>query len=331
MKNKAQFGILLPHFGPHAKRERLIDDSIKIEKLGFDSVWVRDHVVFKPHSYEDSDLTHVDPLITMSAIASATSTLVLGTATLIPHRNPIHAALALGSLDFLAGPNRIIVGMGIGAGGHEFESIGMGEVDRVVLTEEQVHIMRELWTGKAVTHKGDYYEFSDVEIRPIPAGGRLPVWYGGNSYAAARRAVEYCDGWLPARMPRFALRRRLDRLNAVMDKTGRTDTPTVGIIPYVAPGATVEEAVRSLNMEEYFSMSERSFGTPPGSDSYRTIRDLDGGAIAGPPDVIVEEVEQHLSMGVDHFVFDFRVRFREWEDCLALIGEEVLPRLKENR
>lgn len=324
-----KFGVLLPHFGPHARRERIIEDSVKLEDYGFDSVWVRDHVVFHPHPYEDPDVTHVDPLVALSAIASMTDRLTLGTGTLIPHRHPIHAALALGSLDFIAGSDRTIVGMGIGAGGHEFASIGMGEVDRVELMSEQVEIFRKLWTGDRVDHSGEHYSFTDVQIRPVPLAGSLPIWYGGNSYAAARRAVEYCDGWLPARMPRFALARRLQRVQEIVSKTGRRDTPEVGVIPYVVPGPTVETAASSLNLDEYFAMSSRSFGAPPGRDTYSSIGDLDGGAIAGPSEVIVEEVERYLEMGVQHFVFDFRVRFDSWEECIALVGEEVLPALRK--
>lgn len=322
-----KFGVLLPHFGPHATRERLVGGAQQIESYGFDSVWVRDHVVFNPHSYEDPDRTHVDPFVVLSAIASVTSQITLGTATLIPHRHPIHAALALGSLDFVAGPRRIIAGFGLGAGGHEFESIGMGDWDRVALMQEQVEILRALWQGSAVSHHGRYYNFDDVQIRPVPADGGLPIWYGGNSLAAARRSVEFCDGWLPARMPRFAFRRRMKRIAEVMAKTGRPE-PVVGMIPYVVPAETEAAAARRINTDEFYAMSMKNFGAPPGKEGYDNVRDLDGGAIAGPPAVIAEEVHRYLDEGVKHFVFDLRLNFDIWEDSLRVIGEEVLPLLK---
>lgn len=189
MPTTPSFGVLLPHFGPHASRKRLVEDSVLIESSGFSSVWVRDHVIFRPHTYEDQDPTHVDPLVVLSAIAAVTTDIALGTATLIPHRHPIHTALALGSLAFIAGDDRVIVGIGLGAGGHEFASIGMGDMDRKVLVREQVQIMRKLWSGQAVSHKGTYYGFEEVEISPVPGSGGIPVWYGGNSYAADRKSV----------------------------------------------------------------------------------------------------------------------------------------------
>lgn len=324
----AQFGVLLPHFGSHATRERLIDGAVQIERYGFDSVWVRDHVLYEPHSYEDPDLTHVDPIVTLSALASATKSLTLGTATLIPHRHPIHTALALGSLEFIAGANRIVLGVGIGTGNHEFDAIGMGDWNRIEVLEEQVEIIRRLWSGEAVSYQGKHYAFEDVEIRPIPYAGSLPIWYGGNSYAAARRAVEYCDGWLPGRMPRFAFKRRLQRLLDLADSHHLTSSPTVGMIPFVVPGKSVEEAAKLVDLGEYFAMTEKQFGLPPNRDRYENVRDLDGSVILGPTDEIVEGVLSYLDLGVDHFVFDCRLGFERWEEHLVLLGEEVLPQVR---
>jgi len=324
---ETRYGVLLPHFGAQARRSRLVEDSARIEAYGFDSVWVRDHVVFVPHSYEDQDRTHLDPLVVLSAIAAVTQRISLGTATLIPHRHPIHTAGALGALDFIAGPGRVIVGVGLGVGGYEFDSIGMGAWDRADLVEEQVQVMKGLWSGLPYSHSGKYYDFTDVQIRPTPPSGGLPVWYGGNSYAAARRAVEYCEGWLPARMPQFALRRRLQRLQETAE-LHKVPLPTVGAIPYVVPGKTVEEAEKYVNSDEFLAMATRSFGPPPGKTEYSTLSDTDGAVIFGPPDVIVEAVTKYIAVGVDEFIFDMRVRFDAWEEVLGTIGQDVLPQLR---
>ena len=92
-----QYGVLLPHFGTQASRERVISSSRLIERLGFDSVWVRDHLVFHPHGMEGQDRTHIDPLVALSLVAGVTEKLIFGTGSLIPHRHPIHTALLLGS------------------------------------------------------------------------------------------------------------------------------------------------------------------------------------------------------------------------------------------
>src|SRR5262249_14233264 len=145
--------------------------------------------------------------------AGTTTSLVLGTATLIPHRHPIHTALLLGSLAYVAGPGRVVAGFGIGASDAEFQAIGQGGWDRRKLIGEQIEAMRRLWTGDPATFEGEFYRFHDVAIKPVP-GRRdgIPIWYGGNSKAAARRAVEYCEGWIPGRMPRRDVQERVTRM-----------------------------------------------------------------------------------------------------------------------
>lgn len=324
-RDRRTYGVLLPHFGPHATRERLLEGTRRIEQLGFDAVWARDHLVFHPHAYEPADLTHVDPFVVLSALAGVTQSIVLGTATLIPHRHPIHTALLLGSLDYVA-PGRVVAGWGIGGYGGEFEAIGMGSWDRKKLVPEQIEVMRRLWTGEPVTFEGEFYRFRDVAIKPVP-GRRdgIPIWYGGNSKAAARRAVEYCDGWIPGRMPRRDVRERISRMERLASEAGRP-RPLAAVIPYVSPGRTVEEAARSLNLAELFSMAKQYM--PPPSGTFQTLADLDGAAIAGPVDVIVEEVRAYQAAGIEHLVFDFRTSFEHYEECVEMIGTEVLPRLR---
>src|SRR3990172_141431 len=102
MGKRYEYGLLLPHFGEHASRDSLLGMARAAEAHGFDSVWVRDHLVFHPHGMEGQDRTHIEPLITLGAIAGATDRLKLGTGSLIPFRHPIHTALALSSLEFVA-------------------------------------------------------------------------------------------------------------------------------------------------------------------------------------------------------------------------------------
>lgn len=320
------YGVLLPHFGSHATRDRLLDGAQSIERYGFDSAWVRDHVVFHPHAHEDQDRTHVDPFVAMSAIAATTERITLGFGTLIPHRHPIHAALLLGSLDFIAGPGRVLAAWGIGGAPAEFDAIGMVGWDRREVLEEQVAIMRRLWAGEAVDHSGKYYKFEDVAIRPVPADGNLPLWYGGTSKAAVRRAVEYCDGWIPGRMPRRDYEMLVKRMRRLATEAGK-EFPRTGTIPLVSPAKTVELGAKYADIDA-LAEEMRHFGflTPP-SGGFATTDDFDGALMSGPPDVIVEEVRKNQVSGAEHVVFDLRQRFGEWEECLAVLGEEVLPEL----
>src|SRR5438876_6119281 len=196
-----RYGLLLPHFGEHASREHLIRGAQRAERYGFDSVWVRDHLVFHPHGMEGQNRTHVDPMVALALVAGATDRLILGTGSLVPYRHPIHMALLLSSLEVVAGAGRVIAGFGIGTFDHEFDAAGLGGIDRRQLLPEQIDIMRRLWSGQQISHQGKFYSFKDVDIHPSPAApGNIPIWYCGNSPASVRRAVEYCDGWMPGRI-----------------------------------------------------------------------------------------------------------------------------------
>lgn len=322
-----QYGLLLPHFGSAASRERIVEASVKAEQYGFDSVWVRDHLVFHPHEYEDQDRTFIDPIVALSAIASVTEKIILATGSLIPHRHPIHTALVLSSLDFIAGPNRIIAGWGLGTYDHEFEAIGWGDWDRRELLPEQVDIFRRLWTGESVAFEGKFYKFDNVDIHPSPSGGTIPIWYCGTSPASARRAVEYCEGWIPGRMPRHVFVKRMDRMRSVAEQRGRPDLPHAGVIPWIVPGTSREEAESRLDVPMLLAATEKKYGEPPNGRSGR-LDDLDGAVVAGPPEYIIEEIRRYQEVGGLHLVFDLRAQFDRFEEDLALIGEEILPELR---
>jgi alkanesulfonate monooxygenase SsuD/methylene tetrahydromethanopterin reductase-like flavin-dependent oxidoreductase (luciferase family) len=320
------YGVVLPHFGPHASAELLLRSARRIEELGFDAVWVRDHLVYEPRPYDDPDVTHIEPFVVLSALASVTHKLVLGTATLIPHRHPIYTALLLGSLLQFTGPGRVIAGWGIGGHDIDFNSIGMGGLDRKKVVPEQIDVIRRLWRGEKLDYAGEFYHFNRVAIRPIPdTVTGIPIWIGGASKAAARRAVEYCDGWIVARIPRRDIKERIARVRRLSEQAGR-DCPIVAAIPYMSPGRTVEEAVRSFNIPELCA-AMKQFNPPP-AGAFRSYEDLDGAAIAGPADVIAENVNAFHELGVEHFVFDFRTRFANFEECVETVGSEVLPLLR---
>lgn len=245
-----RYGVLLPHFGPHASRHRLVEGCRTLEAYGFDSVWVRDHLVYHPHPFEHPDRTHLDPFVVLSAVAGATERLLLGTGSLIPHRHPIHAALLAASLAHIAGPDRVVIGMGLGSFQHEFDAVGLGDADRRDLVREHVEIYRELWTGQPVSHGGRYYRFSDVDIHPAPARP-IPVWYCGGSQAAVRRAVEFCDGWMPGLMPMRELRLSIIFLSTVFPILINTANGVRGVDPElvetaVAFNATERQILRTV-------------------------------------------------------------------------------------
>lgn len=206
-----KFGLLLPHFGEHADRDKLLGGSKRAEELGFDSVWVRDHLVFEPHGeMEKPNRTFYDALTTLTAIGAVTERIELGTGSLIPFRHPLITALMAGTITQLVGP-RLILGFGAGTYDHEFDAIGWGDKDRVELVRSNAEILRRVFTENDVSYSDTDFTFEHVTIEPKPVGGRIPFWYCGgtpaqpgwprNSATAGCPAGSPWPPWPPASTP----------------------------------------------------------------------------------------------------------------------------------
>ncbi len=325
METAPRYGILLPHFGRHASRTRLISAARQAEQAGFDAVFVRDHLYYKPRPLEIPDPQFLDTFITLAAAAAVTERVLLGTAVVNPHRHPIHAAQLWGSLDRVAGGGRIFPIWGLGAT-RSTDLVGMSGWDREEALNEYVDIVRKLWSGGPVDHDGQYFKFKGIALDPVPQGP-VPHWYGGPSYAAVRRAVEHFDGYSAGQMPGRDYRNRRKRLIELCETAGRPVLPTC-ISPIVSPGRTVEDGLRHVPIEQLAHDFSRKFSVPK-SGTYRTIADFTGALIAGPAEDIIAGVREHQRSGVDLVIFDMRLRFGDWDDCIAMLGEEVVPRLHE--
>jgi alkanesulfonate monooxygenase SsuD/methylene tetrahydromethanopterin reductase-like flavin-dependent oxidoreductase (luciferase family) len=188
--------------------------------------------------------------------------------------------------------------------------------------------MRRLWTGEEVGFHGKYYNFDKVDIHPTPASPHsIPIWYCGNSPASARRAVEYCDGWMPGRITFNTFRKRVERLRKLAAEAGKP-VPTAAAIPITSPGRTREEAISKVNWREMMEQAIRAKWEPSDSGKWETPEDLEGALIAGPPEFIIQETRKFHDAGLSHIVYDLRFRFGDWDDCVAILGEEVLPQLR---
>jgi alkanesulfonate monooxygenase SsuD/methylene tetrahydromethanopterin reductase-like flavin-dependent oxidoreductase (luciferase family) len=321
-----KFGLLLPHFGPHASSARLVEGVVAAEELGYDSVWVRDHVVYWPHEYEDPDRTWFDPFIVLAAAASRTTRLILGTATLIPYRHPIHDAQMLASLAAVAGPGRVIAGWGRGNDDREFAAVGYTDRRRGARLEEHVEMIRDLWTGDPVDYPGGFYApFSGVQVSSPGLLGDLPHWYGGGSKLAVERTVRVFDGFLASRIPRDSLRMRVDYMEELSAASGKR-TPEVGLVMFVSPGASVEEGMAHVDLDRLVVATRKRHP----ESSFDSSPDLEGIVFAGPPSNIAGNMLSFAEVGVEHFVLDFRAQFGEWESLMAMAAEEVLPQVRES-
>jgi alkanesulfonate monooxygenase SsuD/methylene tetrahydromethanopterin reductase-like flavin-dependent oxidoreductase (luciferase family) len=323
-------GLLLPHFGAQADGRRIIAGAVRAEELGFDSVWVRDHIVYAPHGFEDKDPAFLEAFTVLTAVGAATSRLLLGTGALIPFRHPLHTALVASSITRLVGP-RLILGIGSGNSDHEFAAAGLPDYPRVELAMATVSVLRGSFSGRPLSLDAGPFRFADVSLSPGPAGGSFPIWYCGNTPRSVRLAVEACDGWMPGRIHLATLR---DRVAALTDLAHARDRPppAVGIIPAAAVDTDRERALAQVNVDGLLAWANQArFWRKPASGAFTDVSDLEGLLVYGTPDDVIAQCLRLRDAGVGHLVFDFRMNFDRWEDQIELIGTRVLPHLPGGR
>jgi len=324
-----KFGLLLPHFGEEASREKLLEGSKLAEDKGFDSVWVRDHLVFEPHGeMEKPNRTFYDALTTLTAIGAVTEKLELGTGSLIPFRHPLITALMAGTITQLVGP-RLILGFGAGTFDHEFDAIGWGDRNRIEMVRSNAEILRRVFTENDVTYDDGIFSFENITIEPKPVGGPVPFWYCGATPASARLAAEYADGWMPGRISLRTMAKRIDTMRDMTGASGRP-MPTVAVIPPTSIEETRDEALKHVNVPGLLAWANKAkFTVKPESGSFQTVEDLEGQLIVGNPEQAVEEIRKFEALGVEHLVFDFRFKFDRFYEQIELLGSEVLPKLRQ--
>ena len=329
MRTQLKFGLLLPHFCEHASAAASLEGAKRAEVYNFDSVWVRDHLVFEPHGIEGSDHSHIEGLLVLAAIAAVTKNILLGTSMTICHRHPIHLAQLFSGLSEISG-GRVIMGMGLGGFPHEFAAAGYptGLEERAELVRSNVQICRRLWTGERVSFKDDYFDFTDVALKPTPVKP-IPIWYGGGTPAACRRAVEYCDGWMPARITLATFAKLMAYIRELCNKAGKPMI-SAAVMPFTSIGRDREAALKGVDMESLIAETNK-FPTwvKPASGVFSTPDDIRGFLLAGTPADIARETRAYEEAGADHIVYDLRFRYADWLEQIDLLGKEVLPALRE--
>jgi alkanesulfonate monooxygenase SsuD/methylene tetrahydromethanopterin reductase-like flavin-dependent oxidoreductase (luciferase family) len=317
-----KFGVLLLHFGHTASRESVIDQAPQLEQWGFDSVWVRDHLMFQPHGFEKPSTVFMEPFSTLTAIAAITTKLVVGTATIIPFRHPLVTSQLFGGVSMVAGPGRLIAGIGAGAPKKPFEATGLAYEDRFDATKEMAEILKLTWSTEQGSYDGRLFQFEGITIDPHPPAD-TPIWYGGSTPASVRRALEYCDGWFPGRCPLKTFDKYVKRVRDGAEEQGRH--MGVGIIPVISIADTREEALAKVDVA---GLLEEANGRKFWDGPFESADDLAGLLIAGTPDDCAAQIDEYVQRGVDQLVFDFRMRPDDYEEQVARLAEEILPRVQ---
>lgn len=258
-----QFGIALPHIGPAASPEAIIEVAQEAENLRFDSVWVLDRLLWPLQSTSKypgnpwGDLPAVmqnsyDPFTVLTFVSAQTRKVRLGTSVLVAaYRSPLVVAKMGATLDVLSG-GRFILGVGAGWSADEFTASGQLFSDRHEQTDEFLLVLRELWTAEKPTFLGKYYRVPPSIFLPKPLQKpHPPIWIGGNSRRALQRAAELGDGWHPTnRLSASALAEEMQYLRDLARKAGRDpDAIALTLRWNAVPGLTNSFAVNEMALK----------------------------------------------------------------------------------
>jgi probable F420-dependent oxidoreductase len=238
-----------------ARPQRAHELAVLAEQLGYDSVFVPDHL-FIPVQVDDKypgtpdgafpwpqDIPLFDPFVLLTRIAEATSTIKLGTAIyILPLRHPIVTARTVTSLDVLSG-GRVILGVGVGWLTTEFRDLGIDPKARFRRTEEAAEALRVLWTEKEAEYHGDHFDFGPLYFEPKPLSAPYPpILFGGESDPALRRAVLFGDGWISGGMAEDAEQsaRSVRRIAELRDEHGMTNPFEITVLHFSPPDEMLE-------------------------------------------------------------------------------------------
>ncbi len=200
-----KLGIALEGIRPAAELARL---AARIEELGFDSLWTPDHVAYSQPI--------CDPFQVLAIAAAATTRIRLGTGVyLLPLRHPTHVAKMAASLDWLCG-GRLTLGVGVGGEfAAEFAACEAPRAERDARVDESIPILRALWRGVEPPLEGRFFRVPRVSLSPQPLQhGGPPIWIGGRSDAALRRAARLGDGYIGYFLDAAGIRSRMERIRA---------------------------------------------------------------------------------------------------------------------
>jgi probable F420-dependent oxidoreductase len=247
--------------------------AVRAEELGFDSLWAGDHI-----SYRNPIL---DIVVALSTFAAVTERVTLGAGiVLAPLRHPSVIAKEFASLDYVSG-GRVILGVGVGGESEkDFEAVGVSPSERGARTDEAMRALRALFGESPASFAGRFFSFEGISIEPRPAqAGGPPLWVGGRSQAAIRRAATLGDGWIPIWVTPAAFARGLEELPPHV-------TPAVTLPAHVGPKRRLYEHLRVRYAGD--------FGEHV----------VDRYCVAGTQDECAARIREYVDTGARHLVFN---------------------------
>ena len=240
-----KIGINLLNFGPGISPESVGRWGQVVEGLGYHGIFISDHVAITPTVSQRYPEPYYDALITLTWLAGHTRRVDLGTTVIVlPYRHPILLARHVANLDQLSG-GRAILGVGIGNAADEFAALGVPHNRRGAWSDDVLEALQALWTGSGeVTYHGRYIEFERISAIAARQRPHPPIWVGGNSDSAIRRAVRFGAAWHPINQSVAAIRDRwLPLLRAEAERTGK---PAPALMPRIRMRIT-DEAIAAAD------------------------------------------------------------------------------------
>ena len=186
------------YLGFPASTQAIVETACKAEELGFDALFVNDHVIVDDSPRSEPWRNVYDPLMVLSYVAAKTSSIRLGTSVLImPYRNPIVTAKMVATLDQMSG-GRAIAGVGAGWSEAEYGALNVPYHERGARTNEYLRLWKECWQPGPTTFHGRFHSFDSMHVSPKPLQQpHPPIWIGGSSQASLRRAARFAEVWQP--------------------------------------------------------------------------------------------------------------------------------------
>ena len=303
-----EFGWHLPCYGRLATREALILVAREAEALGFESVFVSDHLAlpFEPKTPYPGSSTGVfpipptdaflEPLTALALVAAVTDRVRLGTTVLVlPHRHPVLAAKAIATLDDLSG-GRIIVGAGVGWLREEIELFGVPFDRRGTWSDEALGAMKRCWADERSKHHGEFFYFDDVGCYPKPVQKPYPpLWIGGRSAAAYRRVARFGDGFHAAWAAPEVMREQIREIWKECENVGRLGTDL------------------TFSVRVGYGIGEGPAPQP-------------AAGLLGAPRQIADQIARYADVGVSHIVLEAAAR--DLDEHMALLrrfADDVRP------
>ena len=243
-----RLGVVFPQTEIGTDPIAIRDYAQAVESLGYDHLIAFDHVIganaaSRPGwsgAYRHTDMFH-EPFVLFGHLASLTQRLELVTGILIlSQRQTALVAKHAAAVDVLSG-GRLRLGIGIGWNDVEFEALGESFHDRGRRSEEQIEVLRALWTQEFVTYEGRWHKITDAGLNPLPAQRPIPIWFGDRDDRVLRRIARLGDGWIPTFRPDEAGRARVEKMRAYARQENR-DPGSIGLESWISIGNRPPEA-----------------------------------------------------------------------------------------